>query len=676
MEKTPNSPNKFYQNQNYSTKNYENNQPVRPAGAYEDDFDNLNDWTITDIATTLKANPEDRQNASAEIAKRQKNGTYNPDSAIKETSNDLLLNGYGIAGDKILYPIPEYKSWLKSDRTKPKPSGLIRESLEDRISKNPELLAEYKKRSLKLGESALKSIDIDQAQFYQNHKKPQASQEFMKIKNPKTFEQKQRDKNNPNYTHKKQMHEEESIKHQRVSYKPLYDLLKSKNAESRYETKILTPEQNLERAYNKANFRLNKHVKDYFIEGAVESLSSGKLEINPRSFITDGFIKTEKTDIEHGLYASNQEKFWDQFKYDFVNNKLKDWNTIENIKDAEKDAISEAIIRGGFVEKSSLEIPAKFQPYLPIFSQSENAITNFAKEYDINLNSKDIQELSYQGFINIIETIKNDKNLTRQGFKALDWYFKNFKYAAHFEEVKDYLYDYQEYADSAFRNTLNNYLDRRQEVKDYEEAIQNNLNEDLTSLANSKKIEDFDSFKEHLLEISTKQGESIFDKTSENLQKDTDSNTKSTHSKERNWPSQIEKCSKALSEIDKILTLDPEAIFEETAILRKDSHNKNQSNQHPYVVAIFKNNDFLNVIAMPIGKQSDALFCWREKTDDVDAWRSYFKDTSIRGRDKKAIKRFVCKGYKKEGFISIEKMWNRLWDYLNSPDREDSKISA
>lgn len=52
--------------------------PDRPAGGRESDFGELNDWTITDIATAPKTAPEDRRNAEAEIARREEAGAYNP----------------------------------------------------------------------------------------------------------------------------------------------------------------------------------------------------------------------------------------------------------------------------------------------------------------------------------------------------------------------------------------------------------------------------------------------------------------------------------------------------------------------------------------------------------------------------------------------------------------------
>lgn len=105
----------------------------RPTGGREDDFGELNDWTITDIATAPKTAPEDRKNAEAEISRREEAGIYDPDNAPQEVRSDLLSHGYDIENGKVLYPKPEYKSWLESDRSEPRPSGIVRESINDRL---------------------------------------------------------------------------------------------------------------------------------------------------------------------------------------------------------------------------------------------------------------------------------------------------------------------------------------------------------------------------------------------------------------------------------------------------------------------------------------------------------------------------------------------------------------
>lgn len=107
--------------------------PNRPTGGREGDFAELNDWTITDIATSPKTAPEDRKNAEAEITRRKEAGTYNPDEAPQEVRSDLLSHGYSVKNGKVLYPKPDYKSWLASDRSDPMPRGIVRESIEDRL---------------------------------------------------------------------------------------------------------------------------------------------------------------------------------------------------------------------------------------------------------------------------------------------------------------------------------------------------------------------------------------------------------------------------------------------------------------------------------------------------------------------------------------------------------------
>lgn len=83
----------------------------------------------------------------------------------------------------------------------------------------------------------------------------------------------------------------------------------------------------------------------------------------------------------------------------------------------------------------------------------------------------------------------------------------------------------------------------------------------------------------------------------------------------------------------------------------------------------FGNNNFNNVIAIHIGNDSRAVFAWCGKTgEDADAWRDIWR-SSIRGRNPD-IKRFICKGYSKRGTLALDAQWDRVWKYLNSPEKE------
>ena len=140
----------------------------RPEGGREGDFSELGDWTITEIATAPKTAPEDRRNAEAEIARREEAGIYNPDDASQDTRGDMLNHGYGLENGKVLYPKPEYRAWLESDRKEPIPRGIVRESIDDRLDSerreaaeareavNAERRREFNRLS---GEAAMKAFE-------------------------------------------------------------------------------------------------------------------------------------------------------------------------------------------------------------------------------------------------------------------------------------------------------------------------------------------------------------------------------------------------------------------------------------------------------------------------------------------------------------------------------------
>ena len=103
-------------------------------------------------------------------------------------------------------------------------------------------------------------------------------------------------------------------------------------------------------------------------------------------------------------------------------------------------------------------------------------------------------------------------------------------------------------------------------------------------------------------------------------------------------------------------------------VFESDEKGK-RGEKEDYIIACFENNESNNVIAIHIGKKSRAMFCWRgELGDDKEAWREYFRNSSIRNRSDE-VKRFVCHGYNKEGFVALDRQWGRIWAYLNGANR-------
>ncbi|MBR2725066.1 hypothetical protein IKE97_00240 [Candidatus Saccharibacteria bacterium] len=229
------------------------------------------------------------------------------------------------------------------------------------------------------------------------------------------------------------------------------------------------PADKIERALDKADFRLRKHFTDYYTEGAIDSLSEGKLEVNPQGFITAGFMNTERPGLDKQIPESQQEQFWTNYKIDVISEKVKDWNQLENIKAAEKIAIETAIERGAFVKQNGIDQPEQVRFALPVLEKGDGPLQNFMHEYDIDLESEENKKRSFEGFVNIIEAIKNHDDAKKDGFKALDWYFDNFDYEDGFNKENGFLdrmLGQSSIADWQWRQTLLDYLQSRKEKFD------------------------------------------------------------------------------------------------------------------------------------------------------------------------------------------------------------------
>ena len=99
--------------------------------------------------------------------------------------------------------------------------------------------------------------------------------------------------------------------------------------------------------------------------------------------------------------------------------------------------------------------------------------------------------------------------------------------------------------------------------------------------------------------------------------------------------------------------------------------NDKKTKKQDYVVIRFGHNGFNNVIAIHVGNDSRAIFAWRGKTDnDADAWTEDWTGNS-RSRNS-SIKRFVCSGYSEKGALALDDQWDRIWSFLNTPDKEAS----
>ncbi len=301
-------------------------------------------------------------------------------------------------------------------------------------------------------------------------------------------------------------------------------------------------------------------------------------------------------------------------------------------------------------------------------SERGDEVVEFMKENGVNLDSKKVQLMSHNGFIGIVEAIKNDKKATEKGFRALDWYFDTFGYKERMDEFMDTMDAYQEFADKSFGNKLDEYLAHRKELEEWQKRQLPKQEEAISALADAKNVtyEEFIAFlRENMAGESADEDVDVFPIPDMNDRKGNHvATTKSEH------PSSTEKCTKAMEELGKIREIDPNASYAIGTVFERDSSGNGKQKAQDYVLIRFGYNGFNNVIAAHIGNSSKAMFCWRGKTgDDADGWREYFRNSSIRNRSTE-VERFICRGYGEKGFLALNDQWNRIWNYLNSPDKE------
>lgn len=520
----------------------------RPIVAREDDLSELNDYTLSDIATAKLTSPEDRQTAKAEIARRQAAGTYDPDSAPHASRTDLTSNGYSVENGQILYPKPEYKAWLKSDRSLTPPTGVYRETLADRakaldvdiaseLEASNDINEATRETAQSIGKTALeKSIQsiTPAEEIIDNTSEDVVSQGYdlydelfgrEKIHHPNKYISKKEQRLRKYEASAKPREAEidsrrkfkSSNKYDNTNYNPGKVAAKEargnlpivENSVSSPEYTI-PPEKSLERALDKVNLRLKRHFKEYYIEGAIDALSHGRLDINPRGFITNGFLQAEKADVDLGIPEDLQTAFWDNIKFENIPDKVRDWDTEETVRSAEKEALLEAISRGGSIEQSSLDQPPRLQLDLPILKYGKNSLPAFLREYGIETKSEEARDESYSGFINIIDAIKGGDQFDKDGFAALDWYFDNFDYASKLSEqggLLDIVEGYKSTADSLWANKLTNYLQTRPEYRQYIETM-NSPEQKAQDVENIEKTTPV-SFEDYQKQVSEKLGISI-----------------------------------------------------------------------------------------------------------------------------------------------------------------------
>ena len=599
--------------------------PEKVEKSYRNKPKELDDNTLTELATSPEASEHNQQLAMDEIAKREEAGVYNLDEAVAGTIDDIKKN--------------------EKQQTDVRERNFKQGALANDI-----VFREKIRRPIRVKTNQ----DIEIVERENNKKDRDLEREKRRL-----FKSENRyDANYADSSKQKTAEKKADL--------PFYEDSDRVRSEVRIDTK-----ENFDRVLNRAGERLSRHLDEYYVEGAMDDLAHGKLSINPRGFVADGFRKIESSDIEQNLVDEQKEAFWHDIKTDVLPERIGEWESnIENIKEAEKEALLKALKRGASVERTSLDKSEEVRLALPILEHGDGGLQNFMREYSLDPESQSVQMDSHEGFIGIVEAIKNNGEISK-GFRALDWYFDTFRYQEHLEEFFDTMDAYQAQSDRAFRIKLKEYLNYRKEIAEWEKQQPKQEEADLSSLADAEEVAQDELFEFLENNMHSESEEEIF--KYKNLNR-----TRKNHEKRKkaNWPSSEEKCEKALEEIKEIIKMDPNATYYRGTVFRNDSYGNPK--EHPYVIIRFGNKDLglNNVIAIPVGDESRAMFYWRGETgDDPDGWKKYFKDTSIRNRDT-SVKRCMCHGYSEKGYLALDAQWERVWKYLNSPKKSAEKKAS
>lgn len=397
-------------------------------GFYRAKPEDLDDATLAEIATSPQSSSHNQELAIDEISKREETGSYDLDASLEESQEESSRGREqdAIAGKNTL----NVTSFL------------------DNLAEMPS----YEKiKSQKLPQT---EAEIETS-----------SREKQKVSKEQEIDARRMEKSENRYDANYSNLEKQQLAEEKANL-PIYESDISDNETG------LENNNSIERALDKASFRLKKHINDYYIDGAVDSLSHGELAINPKGFIENGFIEDEGKDIEAGLSEKQKPEFWSDFKTGEMSDEITKWNSIENIEKAEQEALFTALEEGAYLEQTSLDEPEKLRLSLPINEYGDGGLQKFMKEHGVDPESKEAKQSSYEGFIGIIEAIKNNEEFKSDGFKALDWYFDNFNYNEGLTDrdgFLDRIRGYESTADYAWTSTLLDYLKTRPEYQKSEE---------------------------------------------------------------------------------------------------------------------------------------------------------------------------------------------------------------
>ncbi len=646
----------------------------RPAGATESDFDTLSDWTITDIANTEKAAPEDRQNAEAEIARRESEGIYDPDSASHDVRQDLLSHGYGVENGKVLYPKSEYNAWLQSDRSTPAPTGVNKETLQDRLDTEKEIgsaaLGSYSEYEDKL---PIREKISHQERIVPGNKKismdRKAEKKARDIELNERRKLKEINKYDNNYSNTKK----ERISQASANLPIVEEQLVV--GEDVHKTESLN--FRAEKIYNAYSELFPKNAPKWLAYGVSSAIERGTFNsLSTGSLITSGFWSHEQDKIHDKLDPEDimsaetidaESNLKIHIARDLIGEKINDLSKVE-IERAKLKGSLYSIYSGARIDEKSRRVVYAIPP------EKGDEVREFMEQSGINFEQfgekARARTLSYQGFANIIEAIKGDDKETERGFKALDWYFDNFAYGEQGKDGEKGKIDaflgnlgfYEETADDAWRTKYNEYLDCRKEI----DAFYNSQkNPPLFERKNVQEDVSIEKLKEKLLAAAEGGENRILLKTSigrggrhggprasfEDVTDDAE--------KDQYVYIDTKKLGAIISKYEEYQRFDPNIKLH--TVFWTDEHTGKET--HYAVLDYTVNSRKVAIIAPYENKSSDAAF------DVVDAdWEDVFiasPESKLSVREREGVKALNHRANIKQGRDGIQNMWFNHEKYVD-----------
>ena len=679
----------------------------RPLGGREGDFSELDNWTITDIATTPGTSDEDRKNAEAEISKREINGTYNLEdgSEWKGTRDDLLTHGYGLEEGKILYPKQQYKAWMESGEKMLRPKGIVRESISDRLEEE----RRAKEASIEASRQQRESTNWKNWREQQSINLDETIRDYedephrVKIQHPKRFTKEQ---------------------------KPI-----GKQNDSKIDRERSPADEVFN--YYKYNFS-KKNIVKWLSFGVSKYLEKGALNLSPNVLLHSGFLQKEGDRIHERLDPNDtftednielEGKAKLRIEKELIDVKSKDI-TDEEYREGRYRGLLRAIKVGARKDVRNGEIIYSFPPDIgeDVYDYMKDSGVDFAKRD----NNKALR-LSYQGFANIIDAIKNEggKNEesgaldreTEKGFKALDWYFDSFRYGKDESNMTDFLSEmslFQDNNDVAWTNKFDQYCEYRKETREYREALESRETQ-IPELKEAKEIdlEQLEEYGELVKERSSdiervcayrelieeqeelspqqiREYEELIGKLASlkrpwNLRIFPDIEqfpiiNSSSGSSNIYYPVSLPKLNKAISEFSII-----KGQLDQNASIYKCVFTDSKQKDIDYLLVSFMYNNTNVAITVPIDSRSyNASYVWIENEDNDEktkgklGWMEAFVKNSnliaptskYRARLRNDVWAHNHRESRKRNLNHVENMWRNIWARLNTHTRKNSNSSG